>query len=390
MCQQCGTCNARGPIIPHNWLDLPPAEWSSPERRCPSFEYFGFRAYTAQGRGLLASLVFDDPDFAIGDDLIEIAFSCMSCGSCSDVCKAVDPLTAIWALRQEAVRRGARLPEPLNRIHARIRRYGTMFGPRPRTQVEGLARTGEDVFFAGCNVRFRQPEVITAVAAVLRRAGVDPAYLADDEQCCGFVPGYAGAGELMEEQARRNVRALVQAGAKRVIVSCAHCYRALTADYPLIVGDLPFEVLHFSELLATLVEQGRLRFDSPVEATVTYHDPCFLGRHSGIYDAPRAVIRAVPGCNLAEMGRNGRWSYCCGSGAKIASACYPEFGAAITRERLSEARQAAPSVITACTTCAWHLARGARSGKIDVRVSDLSAFAARALGIGLERASSVE
>jgi heterodisulfide reductase subunit D len=212
---------------------------------------------------------------------------------------------------------------------------------------------------------------------------MDVAYLADEERCCGFIPGYDGAGQLMEEQASQNVEALVRSGAKRVIVSCAHCYRALTADYPLIVGNLPFEVVHFSELLADLIAEGRIRFDTPMEETVTYHDPCFLGRHSGIYDPPRAVIQAVPGTSLKEIERNRRWSYCCGSGAKIASACYPEFSAAVTRERLQEAKRAAGSIVTACTTCASQMIRGARREKMDVQVSDLSLFTARALRIDL-------
>ncbi len=383
LCQQCGTCNARAPIIPHNWRELPPAEWSSPHHRCPSFEYFGFRAYNAQGRGLLASLFFDDEDFPITDDLIKIVYTCTSCGACSDICKAVDPLTAIWALRQELVRRGARLPEPLDKIHTRITQSGNMFGSIRPVQIGDLPSSGANVFFAGCGVRSSQPQIIEAAAAVLKRAGMEVAYLADEERCCGFIPGYDGAGDLMEEQALQNVEALRKAGAERVIVSCAHCYRALKTDYPLMVGSLPFEVVHFSELLADLLEKGRIRFDNAVEEQVTYHDPCFLGRHSGIYDAPRAVIEAVPGVHLKEMGRNRRWSYCCGSGAKISSACYPEFGAAVTRERLQEGEQAAGTIVTACTTCALRMTRGARREGIDVRISDLSVFAAKALGIEL-------
>lgn len=383
LCQQCGTCHARAPIVPHNWRELPPPEWSSPHRRCPSFEHFGFRAYTAQGRGLLASLVFDDQDFPLTEDLVKIVYTCASCGLCSDICKAVDPLTAVWALRQELVRRGARLPEPLNRIHARIGQHGNVFGSTRAAKIAGLPSSGENMFFAGCVVRFSQPRAIEAVAAVLGRAGIQVAYLAEEERCCGFVPGYDGTGELMEAQASYNVAALKKAGAKRVIVSCAHCYRALKTDYPAIVGDLPFEVVHFSELLADLLEKGRIRFGGPLDKEVTYHDPCFLGRHSGIYDAPRAVIGAIPGVRLNEMDRNGRWSYCCGSGAKISSACYPEFGAEVTRERLEEGRRVAGTIVTACTTCVSQMVKGAKREKMDVDVSDLSVFAAKALGIEL-------
>ncbi len=381
LCQQCGTCHARAPIIPHNWRELPPPEWSSPHHRCPSFEYFGFRAYNAQGRGLLASLVFDDEDFPITDDLMKIVYTCTSCGVCSDICKAIDPLTAIWALREELVRRGARLPEPLNKTHTRIAQHGNRLGSTRPARIEGLPSSGENVFFAGCDVRSSQPQVIEAVAAVLRRAGMQVAYLADRERCCGFIPGYDGAAELMQQQALHNVETLRSAGAKKVIVSCAHCYRALRFDYPLIVGDLPFEVVHFSELLAGLLEEKRIRFESAVDEQVTYHDPCFLGRHSGVYDAPRAVIEAIPGIRLQEMDRSRRWSYCCGSGAKISSACYPEFSASVTRERLQEGKRAAGTIVSACTTCVSRMSKAARREKLDVRVLDISVFAAKALGI---------
>jgi Fe-S oxidoreductase len=381
LCQQCGSCNARAPIIPHNWRELPPPEWSSPYHRCPSFEYFNFRAYNAQGRGLLASLVFDDRDFPITEDLMKIVYTCNSCGVCSDICQAVDPLTAIWVLRAELVRRGGRLPDPLDKVHRRIEQYGNIYGSTRPVRIEGIPSSGENVFFAGCDVRFSQPRVIEAVAAVLRRANVEVAYLADKEQCCGFVAGYDGTGELMEDQALRNVETLKKAGAKRVIVTCAHCYRAFKTDYPLIAGELPFEVVHFSEILADLLAEGRIGFEKTVAEEVTYHDPCFLGRHSGIYDAPRAVIVAAPGVRLKEMERNRRWSYCCGSGAKISSACYPEFGAWVTKERLSEAKRAARTIVTGCTTCVSRMKKGARKERIDVNISDLSVFAARALGM---------
>ncbi|MBI5444571.1 MAG: (Fe-S)-binding protein [Deltaproteobacteria bacterium] len=381
LCQHCGACNGRGPIIPHNWRELPPPEWSSPHRRCPSFEHFNFRAYNAQGRGVLASLVFDDPDFPLTEDLLKIVYTCTSCGGCSDICKAVDPLTALWALRHELVRRGAELPERLRKTHERIRRYGNVFGATRSTAVEGLPTCGEDVFFAGCEVRFSQPRIVGAVAGVLELAGVEVACLGDAERCCGFIPGYDGTEALLEEQALRNVEALAKAGARRVIVSCAHCYRALKVDYPLIAGQLPFQVVHFSELLANLLREKKVAFSREVEGPVTYHDPCFLGRHGKVYDAPREVIAAVPGTRLVEMERNRRWSYCCGSGAKISSACYPEFGEAVTRERLAEGREAAGTVVTACTTCASTLSRGARREGLDVEVVDLSVFAARALGV---------
>jgi heterodisulfide reductase subunit D len=381
---QCGACYYHGPIVPHNWLELPPPEWSAPSHKCPSFEYFKFRAYTGVGRGDLAALVFDDDQFPITDDLIEVIYTCTSCGMCSEICQKLRPLTAILALREEIVQRGAQLPEPLEKIEANIEKFDNIFGAKRAPKIlEGIPATGEDVYFAGCMARFREPEVIRATVEVLKAVGMDIAYLGEEEKCCGFIPGHDGSTQLLERKAIQNVEALKKVDAKRVIVSCAHCYKALKIDYPLIVGELPFEVVHFAELLARLIDEKKVEFTAEIKKKVTYHDPCFLGRHSYIFDEPRKVMKSIPGIELIEMERNGRWSYCCGSGAKITSSCYPEFTAATTKERLLEGKKAAHTVVTACTTCFSHMDKAVKKDEIDLEIYDLPALVAEAMGIKL-------
>jgi len=384
LCEHCGGCYYRGPIVPFNWRELPPPEWSSPLHRCPSFEYFKFRAYTALGRGNLAAVVFDDDQFPIKDDLIKIVYTCTSCGICSEVCQRYQPLTAIWALREELVRRGAPRPKPVEKIDANIEQYNNIFGAqRPPKTRSGIPTKGENIYFAGCEVRFAQPKVIEAIAEILGVANMDVAYLGDEERCCGFVAGHDGNTELLERQADQNVEALKKAGAKRVIVSCADCYKTLKIDYPLILGELPFEVIHVSELLAELINEKKIRFTQEVRKEVTYHDPCFLGRHCKVYDEPRKVLESIPGIKLIEMERNRRWSYCCGSGAKITSNCYPEFSAAITKERLLEGKQAADTIVTACTSCVSTMNKAAKKQGMELEVCDLSILVAEAMGIKL-------
>ena len=135
---QCGACYYHGPIIPHNWLELPPPEWSPPSSKCPSFEYFKYKAYTGVGRGDLASIIFEDKAYPITDDLIEVIYTCMGCGMCSEICPRTQPLTAIWALREELVRRGAQLPESLQKIDTAIERHNNIFGAKraPKTLRE--------------------------------------------------------------------------------------------------------------------------------------------------------------------------------------------------------------------------------------------------------------
>jgi heterodisulfide reductase subunit D len=382
LCIQCAACYYRGPVIPHNWLELPPPEWSSPLHKCPSFEYFKFRAYTAVGRGNLATLVFDDDRFPVTDDLMKIVYTCTSCGMCSEICGLTQPLTAIWALREELVRREAPRPKPVEKMDANIEEYNNVFGARrlPKA-LEGIPTTGENIYFAGCIARFREPEVARATVEVLKAAGIDVACLGKEEKCCGFVPGHDGNTWLLEEKAVQNIEALKEAGAKRVIVSCAHCYKTLKTDYPLIVGELPFEVIHIAELLAELIDEEKLKFTVETMKKVTYHDPCFLGRHCKIYDEPRRVLESIPGIELTEMERNRRWSYCCGAGAKITSSCYPEFTTATTKERLLEGKKAADTIVTACTTCFSHMHRLVRKEGMELQIYDLPVLVAEAMGI---------
>jgi heterodisulfide reductase subunit D len=382
LCLHCASCYYPGPFIPHNWHELPPPEWSVPFHKCPSFEYFKFRAYTALGRGILAMLVFDDNSFQITNDLIEIAYTCTSCGICSEICPRFQPLTAIWALREELIRqRGAQLPEPLRKIDANIEGFNNnIFGAKtvPETLKE-VPTTGENIYFAGCIARFQEPGIARAAVDVLKATGIDIAYLGGEENCCGFIQGHDGNTHLLEKMATRNIETLKKAGAKRVIVSCAHCYKALKIDYPSIVGSIPFEVVHIAELLAKRIDEKEIKFKSEIRKKITYHDPCFLGRHSKIYDEPRKVLKNIPGIELVEMERNGRWSYCCGSGAKITSICYPEFAAAIANERLKEGKQAADTIVTACTSCFSHMKKEARKEKMELEIYDFSVLVAEAM-----------
>ena len=383
-CGHCAGCYYRGPIVPHNWLELPPPEWNSPLQRCPSFEYYKFKAYTGFGIGNLAAVIFDDEEYPLTGDLMNIVYSCTSCGMCSEVCPVFQPLMAVWALREELVRRGAKLPDPLDRIHAGIERYNNIYGAQRLPAIDlDIPSAGETVYFAGCDVRYTKPVIIKAVSKILSMAGLDVAYMGEEEKCCGFIAGHDGNTALLERQAAGNIEALNKAGAKRVIVSCADCYKTLKVDYPLIYGKLPFEVLHASEVFAELIDKKKIQFTREITKTVTYHDPCFLGRHCKIYDEPRKVLESIPGITLIEMERNRRWSYCCGSGAKITSNCYPEFSATVAKERVLEGKKAADMIVTACTTCVSTMNKAVKKQNIDVEVNDISILVAEAMGIKL-------
>lgn len=382
LCLHCGACFARGPIVPHNWRELPPHEWDSPLHKCPSFEYYRFRAYTGQGRNILAALTFLDR-IGVSDDLIHIAYTCTSCGICDKICPPQKPSYSVLALREELCERNAGLPEPLGRIDENIRRHHNIFGHKKRAESIKdlrLPARGEDVFFTGCYTSYVLPKSAKATVEILKAGGIDVAHLGEAERCCGEVPKQEGNRKLFAEMATHNVETMKQAGAKRVIVSCAHGYRTWKIDYPTVVGDLPFDVVHVSELFAELLEEDKIKFSKEIRKTVTYHDPCFLG-HCGLYDPPRKLLNGIPGLELREMERYGKWAYCCGAGAKISLNCYPDFAAAIGRERVLEAKQVADHVVTACPVCFSQLRNAAKRENIEMEVCELSLVVAEAMGI---------
>ncbi len=385
LCMHCAACYYHGPMIPHNWLELPPEEWAAPMKKCPSYEHFGFKAYTPNGRLNLATMVFSDKDHPISEDLMEVVYTCDACGMCNSVCPTYRPVDTILALRETLVKRGAERPSPVERMDRNIRKRGNLFGAKttPHGNIIEVPAKGKNMYFAGCNGRFIKQDVVAATLKSLQATGIDIAYLGEEEQCCGFVPGHDGNTALYEEQASVNVKKMKDAGMERIIVSCAHCLKAWKIDYPRIDGAYTFEVVHIAEIYSEQIHAGKLEFKKENKQKVTYHDPCFLGRHGGgIYEAPRTVIRKVPGIELQEMERNKKWSYCCGSGGKISSAVHPEMAAAAAKDRFVEAKEAADTIVTACTTCTVHMEKALKQSGMEFELYDLPVFVAEAMGIG--------
>lgn len=380
ICSVCAACFARGPIVPHNWKELPPPEWQSPDRKCPSYEYYNFRSHTGMGRLILATSVFRE-NFPVDEDLVEVINTCTNCGICNEICPTFRPLDAINALREEIVRRGLQ-PNASAKMDANVAECHHLFRGKTKAKaLENLPAEGEDVYFSGCDAAYRQPEVANATVGVLKAGGVQVANLGNEEWCCGWPARWGGNIALSEELAHHNVDAVKRTGAKRLIVSCAHCYQSWKSDYPKFMGDLPFEVVHVAQVFSRLIGEGRIRFNKEINKKFTYHDPCFLGRHGRVFDEPRKVLRSLPGVQFNEMERSGRWSYCCGAGGKLAQATYPDFANIIAGDRLREAKGVADAVVTACPVCAQQLRRNAQKKHIDIETYDLPVLVAEAMGI---------
>ena len=254
-----------------------------------------------------------------------------------------------------------------------------------RSEPSDLALNGRRgaaiIYFVGC-VTGLYPQghpIAQAMTELLTRAGADSTTLGDEESCCGFP--YLGLGLHAEaaQVAAHNVAAAIALGAQKIVTTCPSCYHVWRDVYPELLGEpLNLEVLHASELLARWVTSGAIEL-TPLDERITYHDPCDLGRNSGVYDAPRRLLQAIPGVELVEMADHRENALCCGGGGNL-EAVNPELAATIAARRLAQALETgARTLVTPCQQCKRTLANAARRAKARLKVLDLTEYLVRAL-----------
>jgi Fe-S oxidoreductase len=172
----------------------------------------------------------------------------------------------------------------------------------------------EILYFPGCYLSYdpRLKKVSRATAAILNKAGVDFGILGSQESCCGESIRKTGDEDVFKRLAKENIKAFVDNGVKKILVSSPHCYHTFKNEYPEFM--VHFEVVHITQYLFELIREGRLELKGEYPRAVTWHDPCYLGRHNGIYDEPREVLKQVAGLELREMPDSRSDSLCCGGG----------------------------------------------------------------------------
>jgi heterodisulfide reductase subunit D len=316
----------------------------------------------------------------------EGVYRCTLCGRCHVVCPVQIDTRPLWiAMREQLVEWGL-YPDVFNMLQERITGKYNISGDDNATRLiwsqnmehvpEGLERKqgAETVYFVGC-VGAMYPRVYSvpqSMVQILERAGESFTTLGGEEWCCGFPLEIAGMGQHAHAMAHHNVEAVHAIGARRLVTTCPSCYHTWAHEYPRILGrPLDFEVLHATEFLADLIDRGKVKprgFAQPV----TYHDPCDLGRTSGIFDAPRQIIQAIPGIQFTEMADNREMSLCCGGGgdAEMADATLT---AAVGKRRIEQAQATgAQIVVSACQQCNRTLAEAARKNRIRLRAMDIT------------------
>ena len=371
---------------------------------CPSNARYLFDAYSAQGKMDIARAIIEgELDYKDSAKLLEVVYKCTLCGACDVMCKFfndLDPLLIFEELRAKIIEDGQG-PLPAHRtIFDSVMSYDNVW-MQPRSTrgrwakdlgVKDIAKEKAEVlYFVGCTYAYK-PElqrVPKETAMVLKKAGVDFGILGNKEVCCGSPIVRIGDRKLFSKIAKQNIEMINQLGVSTVITSCSGCYSTIKVDYPQ-EGDIKFKVLHVVEYIDQLIKEGKLELSKEVPLTVTWHDPCHLGRRSepyipwegkrvkygryeppkqlrrgtyGVYEPPRDILKNIPGVKLLEMERIKEYSWCCGSGGGVKSG-FPDFALWSAKERIEEAESTgAQGLVTACPWCESNLGEGIdRSG----------------------------
>jgi len=305
----------------------------------------------------------------------EDIWRCTTCGKCPQVCpRDVRQIESGVALRRIAteydVFAGAAAPIP--GIAANLRAEGNPFGEARSKRADwakglGVKRfeEGMEVMYSpGCYLSYdpRGKKIAKATVEILQAAGVNFGILGTDESCCGESIRKTGDENLFRTLARSNIAQLVANGVRKILVSSPHCYHSFKNEYPEFM--VHFEVVHITEFIHQLITDGRLKLTKPVAKNVTYHDPCYLGRHNGIFEQPRQALMAVPGLQLTEMAENRKNSFCCGGGGGRIWMETPK-GERFSDLRLEQAAATGAQVlVTACPYCITNF-EDSRLGRAD-------------------------
>lgn len=391
-CFRCSLCK----IVP-----LPTAVKSEYTENCPIYRYYNWHAYSGSGQSIMALSLVDGRIKDNDEALSKVAFSCTTCGYCDVGCKFVMDAERNFiniALRERLVDAGV-APEVHKKAMENLKTKGNIGGELERSPGEwakGLPikvlpkEKSKVLLYAGCAQRTNPSyaQTLRKLAMILLHANVDIGILGDEEPCCGLPAYQRGFRDLFTQKASELTSLIDQTGVETVIVPCGECHGALRTKYDLYGSKPKAEILHATEALSQLIDKGKLKLKKAINATVTYHDPCYLGRQNeprepwngeektifgqmvytepaktvymgvnGVFDPPREILKSIKGLKFNEMWRIREYGFCCGAGGGSLDT-NPDMSKSSALYRVSEAQDVgAEYLVTACPHCESHLTK---------------------------------
>lgn len=323
---------------------------------------------------------------------------CTACNSCTVRCpRGIEVSESMRQVREWVIRDNLQeTPEALSRLKEMVISSHNIMGDDNETRliwssnlpggIGEIKRKAEVVWFVGCVASFfpMAYKIPQSMVQIFGRSGIDFTVMGGKEWCCGFPLYTAGMSDTIPDLAAHNLKSVLATGAKTLVSTCASCFHTWKHIYPEMLSDFPedLEVLHATEYLARLVEQGRIKLGN-VERVITYHDPCDLGKRNGIVDEPRFVLENIPGIELREMVNHKQNSLCCGGGGNV-EAFSPDAVTQASKNRLEQAVDTgAEYIVSACQQCMRTFFNGARKNKIRIRAMDLTQLVLESIEVGM-------
>ena len=388
-CTRCSYCK----FVPYMKQDK-----KEYETVCPSVDEYAFHGYSCSGR-LISALAFLEERIDYTDGFLDMIYRCLLDGACDVSCKNqrdMEPLQIMQELRARCVTDGQMLPEHMLHIDG-LRKEDNMMLAKKADRDKWAAgldirRLGQEsakvLLHVGCRYSFDEDlwPVLTKAAKLLKKAGIDFGIMGTDEVCCGLRPFEMGYRAEALKYAESNTENWKARKVKTVVTLCSDCYQSFNVNYERFkLKPAGVEVLHITQYLERLIKAKKLKLKKEIPVHVTYHDPCHLGRlgepwihwegverrvteglvglivhdppkefrrgANGVYEAPRDILRAIPGINLTEMERIREYAWCCGAGGGVYEA-FPDFAESTATKRIAEAKSTgADAIVTACPWC---------------------------------------
>ncbi len=380
---------------------------------------YNFHPYSGGGKIILA-LLLEMGRINPSDELRDVVYKCTECGACAVSCKflnTLEPLEIIMKLREKLVDAGyGPMPKQQQYIDS-VKKNNNPYNEPHEKRLDWLPEdieldpNAKVLYYVGCTSSYRREEMAIATAHIMNAAQIHFNILGKDEFCCGSPILRTGDTKTFKEFLNKNLDVIESKGIETVVFSCAGCYDTFKVDYPLY-RNYNFRVLHIVEFFDDILETGHLKLTNEVPLTVTYHDPCHLGRNAesyeewdgdvvdlmplvsinmppkpkrtgakGIYDVPRNILKKIPGLKFVEMERIKEYAYCCGAGAGVKSA-FPEFALTTAKNRIQEAEDTGAGALTsACPFCSTNLQDAIKESGSKLKFYDINELLLMALGL---------